>query len=74
MKTIFISNPECNKHINPVGHPEQVSRLTQINRTLNGNTFRSLNKKRAALGTFQDVLTLHTKEYLDLIIKKFTAW
>ena len=70
MKTVFISNPECNKHINPTGHPEQVSRLTRVRTALNSDTFKNLLRKKAPIGNYQDVLTLHSKSYLDQIVEK----
>ena len=72
MKTVFISNPKCNKHINPIGHPEQVLRLKTIISTLNSDSFSNLHKKKAKIGSFQDVLSLHSKDHLDLIIEKST--
>ena len=72
MKTVFISNKECNKHVNPIGHPEQVLRLKTIINTLNSDSFSNLHKIKAKRGSFQDVISLHSQDHLDLIIEKST--
>ena len=67
MTTVLISSQECNKHINPIGHPEQVDRLKVIKKALNSEAFNKLKKLDAKIESFEYILTLHSKNYLNYV-------
>ena len=67
MTTVLISSQECNKHINPIGHPEQVDRLKVIKKALNLKAFNKLKKLDAKIESFEYILTLHSKNYLNYV-------
>lgn len=69
MTTVLISSQECNKHINPIGHPEQVDRLKVIKKALNSEAFNKLKKLDAKIESFEYILTLHSKNYLNYVRK-----
>ena len=73
MTTVFLSNQECNKHINPVGHPEQVGRLITIEKILSTNQFKGLKKVEARIGHYEDILEVHSESYLKDISEKCSS-
>ena len=70
MTTVFLSNQKCKKHVNPVGHPEQVARLIAIEKILNTDKFKKLKKVEARLGHCDDILEVHSESYLKKITEK----
>ncbi|WP_039019321.1 histone deacetylase family protein [Halocynthiibacter namhaensis] len=64
MKTAFITHPDCDGHVTPPGHPEQVARLDVIRKALAGF---DLLREDAPLGRAEDILRCHPQHYIDRI-------
>ncbi|MGB0901866.1 histone deacetylase family protein [Halocynthiibacter sp.] len=64
MKTAFITHAECDGHVTPSGHPEQVARLEIIRDVLAGY---DLHAEDAPLGRMEDILRCHPQHYIDRI-------
>ena len=73
MTTLFLSNLACNKHINPIGHPEQVARLVTIENIIKTSDFKKLKRVEARLGSYDDILEVHSKSYLKEILDKCSS-
>lgn len=67
MTTALFSHPDCLKHVNLPGHPEQVARLEYIHRTLDGDEFNNLLRKPAEPCADADILRCHTPSHLKKI-------
>jgi len=64
MTTAFITHPDCDGHVTPPGHPEQVARLEYIREALAG---LDLLREEAPLGRVEDILRCHPQHYIDRI-------
>ncbi len=64
MTTAFITHPDCDGHVTPPGHPEQVARLEYIRDALAGF---ELLREEAPLGRVEDILRCHPQHYIDRI-------
>ncbi|SFB01994.1 Acetoin utilization deacetylase AcuC [Poseidonocella pacifica] len=64
MATALITHEDCDGHVTPTGHPEQVARLHHVLRAL-----EELNLQRviAPLAADDDLLLAHPQEYIDAI-------
>ncbi|MEM0948349.1 MAG: histone deacetylase family protein [Pseudomonadota bacterium] len=62
MSTLLYMHEDCDDHVTPPGHPEQVARLPAIRSALAG--FDHLDRREVSLGTADDVLRCHTEAYL----------
>lgn len=67
MTTLFISHSDCDDHINPPGHPEQVARLNHIRRALSADTFADLKRWDAQECEDSDILLCHPEHHLNQI-------
>lgn len=64
MTTALITHPDCLKHINPAGHPEQVARLTAVADAL--QEF-DLLRVDALMANENHILRCHPQSYVDYI-------
>ncbi len=64
MTTAFITHSDCDGHVTPPGHPEQVARLEYIRDALAGF---SLLREDAPIGNVEDILRSHPQHYIDRI-------
>jgi len=64
MKTAFITHLDCDGHVTPPGHPEQVARLEAIREALAGF---DLLCEDAPIGHMEDILRCHPQHYIDRI-------
>ncbi|MBS9715352.1 histone deacetylase family protein [Pseudohalocynthiibacter aestuariivivens] len=67
MTTLLYTHPDCDAHVNPTGHPEQVARLEYIKAALKDPKFSSLIRREAPLGQEADVLRCHPQHHIDRI-------
>ncbi|MEM9714972.1 MAG: histone deacetylase family protein [Pseudomonadota bacterium] len=67
MATLFLTHEDCLGHVNPDGHPEQVSRLEMIWAALEDPKFDDLVREEARLGTEDQILTTHPARYLERV-------
>jgi acetoin utilization deacetylase AcuC-like enzyme len=64
--TIY-SHPDCEAHVTPPGHPEQVARLVSITAALQDPIFNDLLRKDAPMGTDAQIGLAHPQAYIDAI-------
>ncbi|MFN3825175.1 MAG: histone deacetylase family protein [Pseudorhodobacter sp.] len=62
MVTAYFTHPDCDGHLNPPGHPEQVARLAAVNRALSGMDLMRLD---APPGAETNILRCHPQAYID---------
>ncbi|MGB5559666.1 MAG: histone deacetylase family protein [Paracoccaceae bacterium] len=67
MSTAYYSHPDCERHVTPPGHPEQVARLEAIAAALSDPRFDGLARFDAPLGAEADLLLCHPQRYIDRI-------
>ncbi len=64
MTTLLITHTDCDAHITPPGHPEQVARLEHIRAALDAPRFNALTRLDAPLCNDADILLCHPQPYL----------
>lgn len=67
MTTFLYSHPDCDAHVTPPGHPEQVARLAHIRAALGGSGFDALRRESAPLAEEADMLRCHPQRYIDRV-------
>ncbi len=67
MSTAYLAHPDCERHVTPPGHPEQVARLEAIAAALSDPRFDGLERVEAPLGAEADLLLCHPQRYIDRI-------
>lgn len=67
MATGYFTHSDCDAHVNPPGHPEQVARLTAIHKALARAEFNPLDRQDAPLAKSSDILRCHPQRYLERI-------
>ncbi|RME18743.1 MAG: histone deacetylase family protein [Alphaproteobacteria bacterium] len=67
MTTALFTHPDCLKHVNPPGHPEQVARLEAINARLAAPVFAPLDRREMPLGAESDIRRAHPRDYLERV-------
>jgi acetoin utilization deacetylase AcuC-like enzyme len=73
MTTALFTHPDCQNHVTPPGHPEQVARLAFIADVLEGDAFAALDRREAPLCADADILLCHPQHYLDTIAVSIPA-
>ena len=68
MTTAFFTHDDCENHVTPMGHPEQVARLNRIRARLDAPEFAGLDRRECPLGTDADIGLCHPQAYIDQII------
>ncbi|MFN3970115.1 MAG: histone deacetylase family protein [Gemmobacter sp.] len=66
MTTALYTHPDCDAHVEPPGHPEQVARLAAVTQGLAG---MALDRRDCPLGADADILRGHPAAYLDRITR-----
>jgi acetoin utilization deacetylase AcuC-like enzyme len=64
MATAYFTHSDCDGHLNPPGHPEQVARLHAVNVALAG---MGLIRRECPLGTEAEILRCHPQAYIDRV-------
>jgi acetoin utilization deacetylase AcuC-like enzyme len=64
MTTALITHPDCHAHVTPEGHPEQVARLHEVLKALEG---KDVVRVEAPMGTDEQVLLCHPASHLDAV-------
>ncbi len=64
MATAYFAHGDCDAHVNPPGHPEQVARLQAVAFGLEGI---ALDRRAAPLAVAEDVYRCHPARYLDRV-------
>jgi len=64
MTTALITHPDCHRHVNPPGAPEQVARLDYVLRALEG---LDLLQIEAPMGDPEHIKLVHDPDYVDAI-------
>ena len=67
MSTLILSHNDCFNHIEPVGHPEQVKRITKVLDVLKTSSFRNLTWRDAPLATREQIELCHSTDYVKSI-------
>jgi len=67
MSTLILSHNDCFNHIEPVGHPEQVKRITKVLDVLKTSSFRNLIWRDAPLATREQIELCHSTDYVKSI-------
>lgn len=65
MTTALITHPDCHDHVTPQGHPEQVARLHEVLRALDG---KAVTQVEAPLADDAAILRAHPRAHLDALI------
>lgn len=68
MTTAFFTHDDCEHHVTPMGHPEQVARLKRIRARLDAPEFATLDRRDCPWGTDADIGLCHPQAYIDQII------
>jgi len=67
MSTLILSHNDCFNHIEPVGHPEQVKRITKVLDILKTSKFNDLTWRDAPLATREQIELCHSADYVKSI-------
>lgn len=67
MTTALLSHPDAATHQTPSGHPEQVARMTAINRALDAPEFAPLLRMDAPMGEDTQLRLCHPEPYIDRV-------
>lgn len=67
MSTLILSHNDCSNHIEPIGHPEQVKRITRVLGELKTSNFKDLIWRDAPLATREQIELCHSAEYVKSI-------
>ncbi|WP_166417369.1 histone deacetylase family protein [Cochlodiniinecator piscidefendens] len=67
MTTAYFSHADCDLHITPPGHPEQVARLEFIRMALSDARFDGLLRKDAPICDPSDILRCHPQSYVSRV-------
>ena len=67
MSTLFITHPACLDHLTPSGHPERPDRLRAINRILDEEQFRLLQRLEAPRAELETIALCHPMDYVEEI-------
>ncbi|MEM0977383.1 MAG: histone deacetylase family protein [Pseudomonadota bacterium] len=67
MATLLITHDDCDKHVTPEGHPEQVARLAYIRAVLDGPEFDQLSRMEAPMGSEAQIVMAHPQRYIDRV-------
>lgn len=67
MTTALYSHPDCDAHVTPPGHPEQVARLEAVRAALDTPAFDALSRREAPMGTEAQVRLAHPLVHIDRI-------
>lgn len=64
MTTALITHPDCHAHVTPDGHPEQVARLHEVLKALEG---KDVMRVEAPMGEDASILLCHPQAHVDAI-------
>lgn len=64
MTTALITHPDCHAHVTPEGHPEQVARLHEVLKALEG---KDVMRVEAPMGEDASILLCHPQAHVDAI-------
>ena len=67
MSTLILSHNDCFNHIEPVGHPEQVKRISKVLDVLKTSRFRNLTWRDAPVATSEQIELCHSTDYVKSI-------
>ena len=67
MTTALFSPPDCQDHLTPPGHPEQVARLVAIAAALAAEEFAELDRQDAPLADERALLRCHPQGHVDRV-------
>ena len=67
MVTALFTHSDCQAHVTPPGHPEQVARLQAIGVAMAGARFDRLRRQDAPMCSDADILRCHSQEYLSRV-------
>lgn len=67
MTTALYTHPDCDAHVTPPGHPEQVARLAAVRRALEAPDFDALDRRDAPVGKEAHVRLAHPLAHFDRI-------
>jgi acetoin utilization deacetylase AcuC-like enzyme len=68
MTTALYTHDNFDRHVTPMGHPEQVARLQRIRARLAGPDFASLDRRDCPLGKDAQITLCHPQTYIDRIV------
>src|SRR5258705_10703011 len=68
MTTALIPHPACLLHVTPPGHPERMARLQEVLKILDGEDFRTLQRKEAPKATREALARVHDADYVEEIL------
>lgn len=66
----LVTHGDCFDHNPPIGHPEQATRLQSIINILATDDFRTLIRLEAPRADLDQLLRVHTPEYIDMVLSK----
>ncbi len=67
MTTALYSHPDCDDHVTPPGHPEQVARLAAMREALSAPEFDPLDRRDAPLATEAHLRLAHPLVHVDRV-------
>lgn len=67
MSTLIYSHPACLEHHTGSGHPESPARLVAVLKALEAPEFAAARWREAPLGTRDQVLLVHTEDYVEQV-------
>jgi acetoin utilization deacetylase AcuC-like enzyme len=67
MSTVLFTHPACLDHDTGDYHPECADRLRAVMAALEGEEFANLYREEAPLATSEQILRVHSRDYLELV-------
>ena len=71
--TLLVENPAGLDHLTPLGHPERVERLSEINEALSAPEFDDLTRRIAPMADEAVLLLGHPQSYIDWVRAQIPA-
>ncbi|KPF62882.1 acetoin utilization protein [Bosea sp. AAP35] len=68
MTTLLITHPSSLRHETPEGHPERPDRIRAVEAALEDERFSGLIRESAALGTLDQVVLCHPRDFAERIV------
>jgi acetoin utilization deacetylase AcuC-like enzyme len=68
MPTLLLTNPLCDEHRPPEGHPERPERMQAVRTALDQDGFAGLDRRTARAATDQELSLAHPAQYVEAIV------
>jgi len=73
MATLIFTHPDCQDHDTGPGHPESPERLRIVWQVLDHDTFRHLERRPAPEATVEQLVRVHERAYVEVVLDAMPA-